>query len=361
MEFTYPVPAEEICRIKDLYESDAATARKEMRPIFTTCLSECNSTPAMCDKHKPLYINILRSLYTSGPWVPYRPATFVAEIHKMFDDNVDAKDITERVTKEIRRHNRDSVCTFGVDDDGALRQLKLDAGAMYDDDKIPEDVIIKYIKDKREELIRLKSTSEQAYLRAIVETRPDDPKVLEIVKSELCTPRSSDSKRLKEFRAKWAAMISTGNSWTNVHKVMLADVAELTKAEKEQEEIRFAQIALEKEKARKEAEKQEKEARKAQRAYATKQLLYSNHSGTCAGCQNIAVPDHTTGAVLRCQVCKGLVERELQENESYYCSKKCARANGVSNFDFHRQVLANRTHTLVAQAYARETPLHRRR
>jgi hypothetical protein len=111
---------------------------------------------------------------------------------------------------------------------------------------------------------------------------------------------------------------------------MKIDVADLTKAEDEQENIRLAQIALEKEKAKKAAEKQEKQSRKAEKEAYWKALLYENHSGVCAGCQNIAVPDFVTGAVLRCQVCKGMVERGLQEKDSYYCSKECADHNGVS-------------------------------
>lgn len=337
MEYSYPVSVEEGCRIKDSYESEAAAARKELRLISITCLEECDSTPAKCGTHKPEYHKILRALYTGGPWVPYRPATFVAEINKMFDDDVDAQDITERVMKEIRRHNRDSLCTFDIDDDVAEKQLKSDVRAMYDEDQIPEDEINKYIRDKREERIRFISTSNQTFLWAICETRPDDPKVLQIVKSELCTTRCTDSKRLKEFRTKWASMIDAGKTWTYVHRVMIADVEELKQAERDQEEIRWAQIALEKEKAKKKAAKQAKEARKAERAqriFLMKQLLYSNHSATCAGCQNVAVPDHTTGAVLRCQVCKGLVERGLQKMDSYYCSHRCARANGVSGFNF---------------------------
>jgi hypothetical protein len=333
VEYSYPVSVEKSCRIKDSYESQAAAAKKEMRPIFITCLKECDSTPEKCATHKPEYLKILRALYTGGPWVPYRPAAFVAEINKMFDDGVNAKDITERVAKEVKRHNRDSLCTFGVGDDVAEKQLKLDVRAMYDGDEIPEDEIGKYIKDKREEQIRYMSNSKQASLWAICKTRPDDPKVLEIVKSELCHTRGTDSNRLKEFRAKWASMIDAGKTWTYVHGVMIADVEELKQAERDQEEIRWAQIALEKEKTKKAAAKQAKETRKAERAqriFVMKQLLYSNHSATCAGCQNIAVPEYTTGAVLRCQVCKGLVERQLQETDSYYCSHKCARANGVS-------------------------------
>jgi hypothetical protein len=276
-EFRYPLPLEEISRIKASYESDVAAAKNEMRPVFATCLEECNSTPTKCYNHKPQYVKILRALYTGGSWVLYRPANFVAAIHKMFDENVDPKYIAERVAREQRSHNKDSVCTFSVDDEGAVRQLKLDARAMYDNDEIPEEVILDFM---REELIRLKSTLEQASLREIYETLPDDPKL--------------------------------------------------------------------------------EEARKAQRAHVIKQLLDTKSSGTCAGCLKNAVPEHPTRAIFRCRVCKVLVERGLQGNESYYCSKNCVRDYGVSSFDFHRQVRANRTHTLVGKAYARKTSLHRR-
>jgi hypothetical protein len=335
-EFTYPLTIAEFLRASDIYAADVDAAEAAILPLITACRAECKLVPAKCRKHKPPYLELLRTPFLStanGRWVAYRPASYVAEMLKMFDDKVDVKLIEERLKKELRMHNKDSLCTPRFDDDAFIKQWKLEAIAMYDNDKIPQETISKFIKEKNDEWFARKSPDEQEYLLAVKGSiRTGDTKMLPIVRKHVCSPRASDSERMAEIRAKWANLIDQGLvTWISLYNIMNKDVADIHKAEIEQEEIRFAQVALEKEKARKAAAKQEKQTKKAEKDAARKALLYAIYSGVCAGCQNIAVPDAVTGSIHRCQVCKGLVARGLQENESYYCSKTCANENGVSH------------------------------
>lgn len=285
--------------------------------INEQCKEQHNSEVTECAEHSNQTRIALRTHLTTntpGSWISFRPVVYVTEINALFDSGESLDSILERSNAELRRHERDQLCTSYFHENPSVKALKAQLAVMFDSG-ISITAIMKLYKDGMEDIEASFSPEDRKYNTLILNSKTDDEQ-LGHVRDYICRHRSDDSSAMKRLRDKWSTLWDQGTSLQDLSPIMEKDIAEGRAAEQklrdELRELKLLAAGKEKEKKKKDDQRKAKEA-----------AFIENNTTPCSrsGCEHMAVPqigDDGESFRFSCLICQ-----QNGDDRSFFCSQKC--------------------------------------